>query len=91
MVNKLFLITKFLLTDCLPNRKASSDSEPVYRRAEMILHSLAQTGAQLTKKNRGYYFFLLNRLYHYIVTIIITIIIILIIIFDFVFFVFHRN
>ncbi|XP_067039809.1 coiled-coil domain-containing protein 158-like isoform X4 [Acropora muricata] len=38
--------------DWLPNGKTSSDSEPVYRRAEMILQSLAQTGAQLTKKNR---------------------------------------
>ena len=27
--------------------------EPVYRRAEMILQSLALTGEQLTKKNRG--------------------------------------
>jgi hypothetical protein len=30
-----------------------SANEPVYRRAEMILQSLAQTGQQLTKKNRG--------------------------------------
>lgn len=74
------LFSQFLLTDCLPNRKTSSDSEPVYRRAEMILHSLAQTGAQLTKKNRGYYFFLLNRLYQFIVNTIITIIIIILVI-----------
>ncbi|KAL9973691.1 hypothetical protein ACROYT_G020177 [Oculina patagonica] len=35
-----------------PMKKTSSASEPVYRRAEMILQSLAQTGQQLTKKNR---------------------------------------
>jgi len=29
-----------------------SANEPAYRRAEMILQSLAQTGQQLTKKNR---------------------------------------
>lgn len=35
-----------------PAGKKSSDGEPVYRRAEMILRSLAQTGEQLTRKNR---------------------------------------
>ena len=35
--------------------KTSSEGEPAYRRAEMILQSLAQTGQQLTKKNRGNY------------------------------------
>ncbi|XP_078369209.1 uncharacterized protein LOC144653155 [Oculina patagonica] len=39
-------------TATAPMKKTSSASEPVYRRAEMILQSLAQTGQQLTKKNR---------------------------------------
>jgi len=35
-----------------PIKTNPSANEPAYRRAEMILHSLAQTGQQLTKKNR---------------------------------------
>ncbi len=45
--NELLFVAK------APMKKTSSASEPVYRRAEMILQSLAQTGQQLTKKNRG--------------------------------------
>lgn len=36
----------------LTKRKTSSETEPVYKRAETILQSLAQTGARLTTKNR---------------------------------------
>jgi len=35
-----------------PIKTNPSGNEPAYRRAEMILQSLAQTGQRLTKKNR---------------------------------------
>ena len=37
----------------MSSRSDCPQKEPVYRRAEMILQSLALTGEQLTKKNRG--------------------------------------
>ena len=39
--------------DVASSKEPFPQREPVYKRAEMILQSLAQTGEQLTKKNRG--------------------------------------